>query len=148
MAMTPDDLYRNYMNYCNQLSEPDLDALMDDPHLNCLRAFTEIEFEYMLKNNATFNSNWGTYSDNQMSQYLLANVDDMGEHHNNHWMSLTQEQALYIKKLRVTEGHSWRSVSRNFILQYEVQEITSQLMGILLCEGARKVLNEQDNTEW
>jgi len=69
MIVTLDDLYRNYMNYCNQLAEPDFDALLDDPHLSCLRPLTEIEFEYTLKNNATLNSNWGTYSDNQMSQY-------------------------------------------------------------------------------
>ena len=140
-------LYNNYINYCNQLEEPDLQVLVDDPSGNCIRPLTAEEFEFAIETNHKFRSDWGPCSDNQWIQYLLQNREDMGDN-KQHWASLTQEQALFIKNLRVVEKHSWRSVARNFVIEYDVQDNVSQMMGVMLCEAARKVLNESLEDGW
>lgn len=80
--------------------------------------------------------------------YLLEK-GDMGDRLlNNRWKNITQEQALFIKQLRVLEGHSWRSVARCFMHEYKLNDSVSQLTGILLCEAARHILKEDVERGW
>lgn len=145
--ITIEQLYANYLNYCDQLQEPDYQVLVDDPHTNTIRPLTAEEFEFAVETDHKFRSSWGPCSDNQWIQYLLQNGEDMGDN-KQQWRSLTKEQALFIKNLRVVEKHSWRSIARNFVIQYDVQDNVSQMMGVMLCEAARKVLNESLEDGW
>lgn len=139
-------LYTTYMNHCNQLKEPDFSILIDDPHLNQLRPLTDQEFEWTLQNDEKFNAEWGLNSHRQIIQYLLEKEGDMAN--KRHWANLTEEQALFIKDLRVGDGHSWRSVARHFIMEYGLEETVTQFMGAMLCEAARKVLGESVEDGW
>jgi len=145
--ITIEQLYTNYLNYCDQLQEPDYQVLVDDPHTNTIRPLNIAEFEFAIETDHKFRSNWGPCSDNQWIQYLLQRDETMGDS-KQQWVSLTQEQALFIKNLRVKERHSWRSVARNFVIEYDVQDNVSQMMGVMLCEAARKVLNESLEDGW
>lgn len=141
-----EQLYTTYMTYCNELQEPDFDLLVDDAHLNQLRPFTDQEFVWMLRNDKIFNAKWGPYSQHQMIQYLLEKQGDMVN--TKRWRSLTKEQALFIKNLRVEEGCSWRSIARHFIIEYKIDEQVTQLMGALLCQAAQQVLEESSENGW
>jgi hypothetical protein len=140
------ELYTAYMNYCNEMQEPEFDLLVDDAHLNQLRPFTDQEFVWMLRNDEKFNAKWGPYSHNLMIQYLLEKEGDMVD--SKRWKRLTKEQALFVKNLRVVEGYSWRSIARQFISEYKIDEQVTQLMGALLCEAARQVLEESAEDGW
>jgi len=68
---------------------------------------------------------------------------------NNKWKSITQEQALFIKQLRVVEQHSWISIARCFASEYKLDNYpVSQLTGVLLCEAARELLKEESTKGW
>lgn len=141
------ELYTRYMNYCNELTEPDFDVLMDDPHLNQLRPMTDQEFVWSINHDSSFASKWGPFANNIVLPYLLERGDDMATN-KARWMRLTQEQALFVKNLRVVEGHSWRSVARHFVIEYNLDENVTQLLGVLLCEGAKEVLKEDAEDGW
>jgi len=114
------------MRYCNELTEPDFSVLIDDPHLRQLRPMTDQEFLWSLSHDEHFSSKWGPFAHNRVLPYLLETEGDMANDRVR-WKSLTQEQALFVKNLRVVEG---------------------QLMGVLLCEAARQVLNESLDDGW
>lgn len=62
--------------------------------------------------------------------------------------NITQEQALFVKKLRVFEKRSWRNIARCYITKFSIQESASTLVGRLLCELARKTLQETTDNSW
>lgn len=140
-------LYYYYLIYCNKLTEPDFEVLIDDPQLNQLRPMTDVEFSWAINNNDQFCAKWGVFSNNQALEYLL---ETEGEAMTDkvRWKHLTQDQAIFVKKLRVSEGHSWRSVARHFVMEYKLEDKPTHLMGVLLCEAARKALNELLEDNW
>ena len=141
------ELYATYMRYCNELTEPDFSVLIDDPHLRQLRPMTDQEFLWSLSHDEHFSSKWGPFAHNRVLPYLLETEGDMANDRVR-WKSLTQEQALFVKNLRVVEGHSWRSVARHYVIEYKLDENVTQLMGVLLCEAARQLLNESLDDGW
>jgi hypothetical protein len=70
--------------------------------------------------------------------------------------TLTKEQALFIKDLRVTKDYSWRAVARDVSGEYPELGVSgsveynmgNQIDGIALCDAAMKLLGESIEDGW
>lgn len=70
--------------------------------------------------------------------------------------NLDQEQAVFIKKLRVDNGYSWRAVARDVSeVFHNLKDIGgspvksgNQIHGIALCDAAMNMLNETVEDGW
>lgn len=58
---------------------------------------------------------------------------------------INQEQAEFIKNLRVNQNYSWRAVAREFADRFpEIKWVDkgNQISGMILCDAARDFFNE------
>lgn len=70
--------------------------------------------------------------------------------------TLTKEQALFVKKLRVEKEYSWRAVARDVSAEYPElgvdgnidQNRGNQIDGIALCDAAMNLLGETIEDGW
>lgn len=61
---------------------------------------------------------------------------------------MTLEQAQDIKKWRIAEGYTWRSVAQTFTEKYEKEVTNNQWVGISSCDDAMKLLGETVEDGW
>jgi hypothetical protein len=61
---------------------------------------------------------------------------------------LNEEQANFIKNLRVNEGYTWRAIASEYSRKYMDEPSGNQLLGLELCTAAMKFLGEKVEDGW
>ena len=63
-------------------------------------------------------------------------------------IELNEEQAMFIKNLRVIDGYTWRAVARDYSEKYMEEKTNHQILGMNLCTSAMFLLGEQVEDGW